>query len=126
LKESEVLVLVMDAFWKTWDNVETRRQRRESPFLERDGWRCAAPGCRSIGTGRLQAHHVHFRSAGGADDPPNLTTQCVGHHLGLLHEGKMRCSGRAPDELRWEMGMGRGLEPFLVYEGETRIGGVAM
>jgi hypothetical protein len=131
LKEWEALVLAMNAFHATWDNAETRRQRRENPILERDGWRCAAPGCRSMGTGRLQVHHIRFRSAGGSDEPSNLTVQCVGHHLGLLHEGKVRCSGRAPDGLRWELGVigaevAGGLEPFLIYEGETRIGGAAV
>jgi len=103
--EWEVLTLCLHDFWKTWDNAETRRQRRENPTIERDGWRCTAPACRSMGSGRLQEHHIVFRSEGGAlNDPGNLTTLCVGHHLGLLHEGKIRCSGRAPDAIRWEMG----------------------
>jgi len=120
LREWEVLALCLRDFFRTWDNAETRRQRRENPTLERDGWRCTAPGCRSMGSGRLHEHHVVFRSAGGAaKDPANLTTLCVGHHLGLLHEGKIRCSGQAPDDLRWEMGVERGREAFLVYRGES-------
>ncbi|MBI3448617.1 MAG: HNH endonuclease [Acidobacteria bacterium] len=126
LMEWEVLLLAIDDFWKTWDNAETRRQRRENPTLERDGWRCTAPGCRSLGSGRLQEHHVVFRSEGGAlRDPSNLTTLCVGHHLGLIHEAKMLCSGRAPDALRWEMGIERGVAPFLIFAGESRVGGAA-
>jgi len=50
LKEWEALGIVLREFWLAWDTVETRRQRRENPILERDGWRCTAPGCRSVGT----------------------------------------------------------------------------
>ena len=125
LREWEVLAFAIHHFWETWDNAETRRQRRENPTLERDGWRCTAPGCRSVGTGRLQEHHVEFRSRGGTDAMWNRTTLCVGHSLGLIHEGKVRCSGEAPDALRWEMGTAPGLRPFLVYAGESRIAGAA-
>jgi len=73
VRESEILELCLRDFWKTWDNTETQRQRRENPTLERDGWRCTAPGCRSLGSGRLHEHHVVFRSEGGAlEDPANL------------------------------------------------------
>jgi hypothetical protein len=78
-----------------------------------------------MGSGSLQEHHIRFRSAGGSDDLANRVSLCVGHHLGLLHEGKVRCSGRAPAELKWDLGVARGVESFLVYEGETRIGGSA-
>jgi len=118
----ETLALVLREFWLVWDNRETRRQRRENPALERDGWRCAAPACRSIGTGNLHEHHVEFRATGGAvRSMSNLISLCVGHHLGLLHDGKMRCSGRAPDELVWEMGTEPGRDPFLVYEGLEKL-----
>jgi hypothetical protein len=126
LEEWEVLAIVLKEFLLVWDNSETRRQRRENPTLERDGWRCTAPGCRSMGTGRLQEHHVIFRSHGGPEtDPRNLTTLCNAHHA-MLHEGLIRCSGEAPGGLRWEMGVRERGEPFLVYLGETRIGGTAL
>jgi hypothetical protein len=126
LAEWEVLAIVLREFLLVWDNSETRRQRRENPTLERDGWRCTAPGCRSTGTGRLQEHHVVFRSHGGPEtDPRNLTTLCNAHHA-MLHEGLIRCSGEAPGGLTWEMGVQEGREPFLVYLGETRIGGTAL
>lgn len=63
LEPWQALVLAMHDFWRTWDNVETRRQRRDNPALERDGWRCTAPACRALGTGGLEEHHVAFRSA---------------------------------------------------------------
>jgi hypothetical protein len=125
LEEWEALALVLREFLLVWDNSETRRQRRENPTLERDGWRCTAPGCRSTGTGRLQEHHVIFRSHGGPEsDPRNLTTLCNAHHA-MLHDGLIRCSGEAPGGLTWELGVQEGREPFLVYFGETRIGGSA-
>jgi hypothetical protein len=122
LEEWEGLALVLREFWSVWDNAEIRRQRRENPTLERDGWRCAVPGCRTIGTGRLHEHHIRYRSADGAErEPSNLVTLCVGHHLGLLHQDKIRCSGAAPDAIVWEMGTEPGRAPFLACAGEERI-----
>jgi hypothetical protein len=122
LEEWEAFVLVLRRFWKTWDNEETRKQRRRHKTLERDGWRCTAPGCRSIGTGRLQEHHIVFRSEGGAvTDPSNVTSQCNTHHGYLLHAGMIHCRGDAPDGLTWELGTRRGLEPFLVYHGDVLV-----
>ena len=122
LKEWEALALVLRELWSVWDNAETRRQRRENPTLERDGWRCTAPGCWSIGTGRLHEHHIIPRAAGGSvSDPLNVTACCAQHHLGLLHEGLIRCMGRASHELLWEMGVEPGREPFELFRGETRV-----
>lgn len=104
LSPGDVLALALADFWRTWDNEETRRQRRRNRTLERDGWRCTAPGCRSIGSGQLQEHHVVFRVTGGGDSQSNLTTVCSAHHLGIHHQGWIRCSGEAPDQLRWEFG----------------------
>jgi hypothetical protein len=127
IAEWEVLAIALDAFWKTWDNRETRRQRREHPTIERDGWRCMAPGCWSIGTGKLHEHHIVYKSRGGAlTDPSNLLAACGAHHERLIHGGFMRCSGEAPDDVRWEFGVEQGREPFLVYHGETRTGGGAV
>jgi hypothetical protein len=124
LQEWEVLALVMNEFMSVWDNAETRRQRRLQPILEREGWRCAAPGCSAMGSGRLEDHHIRFRSAGGSDDLSNRVAVCKGHHR-LIHLGIVRVTGTAPDDLTWEMGCEPGKEPFLVYKNEMRIGGVA-
>ena len=125
LQEWEVLALLMHHFVTTWDNKETRRQARENPILERGGWRCAAPGCRSVGSGNLQTHHVKFKSAGGeADDPSNETGICVGHHLDQIHRGLVRCTGRAPDDLIWEMGLVPGHPErgaFQVFAGDVLL-----
>ena len=127
IEEWEVLVLVLRRFFQVWDNRETRRQRREHPILERDGWRCASPGCRSMGTGKLQTHHILFRSQGGTDgDPGLLVALCNGHHLHLLHDGYIRCSGRAPDALVWELGTGGNLPAWRIYRGDALVGGRAL
>jgi hypothetical protein len=70
----------------------TDRMRRQ--VFARDHHRCTVPGCRA---GRhLDIHHVEFRSHGGRHQIWNLTVLCSGHH-DLLHEGKLRISGKAPD-----------------------------
>jgi len=44
--------------------------------LERDGWRCQA--CGSVG--KLEVHHLKFRSRSGDDDETNLITLCGDCH----------------------------------------------
>jgi hypothetical protein len=116
MEDWEVLSLLLYDFWKTWDTTESRRQRRRHPALERDGWRCMAPGCSSLGSGNLQEHHIIYRSAGGARTAlENMVALCNGHHLNLLHAGWVRCRGKAPDGLTWSLGVGFGARPFLRY-----------
>ncbi|HEX8908020.1 MAG TPA: HNH endonuclease [Anaeromyxobacteraceae bacterium] len=66
----------------------------------RDRGYCQAPGCSRAA---VHAHHLHFRSAGGSDDPANLTSLCAAHHLVGVHRGYLRVTGTAPDRLRWEV-----------------------
>ena len=86
----------------------TDRMRRQ--VFARDHHRCTVPGCRS---GRnLDVHHLPFRSHGGPHAMWNLAVLCHGHHT-LLHEGKLRASGKAPSltyERRDEEGNWRRLE----------------
>ncbi|HZY02288.1 MAG TPA: hypothetical protein VFF02_02225, partial [Anaeromyxobacteraceae bacterium] len=44
-------------------------------------------------------------SQGGTDDPWNIVGVCVAHHLHCIHRGWVRLSGRAPDQLVWELGV---------------------
>jgi len=76
--------------------------RRADPVIERDGYRCAIPGCTS--RRNLHDHHVTFRSAGGSDAPSNRITLCAFHHQRCVHAGFLRVSGRAPHELVFELG----------------------
>ena len=87
-----------------------RRERHSphpNPYLaiyERDGWRCAYPGC-SV-RAMLHPHHLKFRSKFGkktkarCEDPSNVTTVCYFHHL-LLHQGVVKVEGRAPLDMTW-------------------------
>jgi hypothetical protein len=83
------------------DERETRAEptipeRIRRKVFERDGYKCTFPGCRS--SRNLSVHHIRHRANGGTHDPPNLTTQCDGHH-GLHHDGIITISGQAPDAL---------------------------
>lgn len=55
----------------------------------------------------LESHHLHFQSAGGADEPWNRTTLCAFHHYRGVHLGQLGIRGRAPDRLVFELGVGR-------------------
>jgi len=85
----------------------------EQPWIERDGWRCQAPGCFS--RRNLHAHHVVFRSRGGGDDDDNRTTICWSCHLHGVHEGRIKVTGEAPSALSWEVGCRRDGPPLRVY-----------
>jgi hypothetical protein len=87
--------------------------RREHRIFERDGWRCAVPGCTSYRN--LHDHHVEFRSAGGSDDESNRVALCAGHHLRGVHAGRVRIRGRAPGGLRFELGVRPGAPALEVY-----------
>jgi hypothetical protein len=87
----------------------------EHRVFERDGWRCTVPGCSSYRN--LHDHHILYRSRGGSDDPANRTTLCACHHQG----GRVRCTGNAPDGLRFELGLRTGRPPLVSYvAGERR------
>ena len=96
-----------------------RRLPAAHQVFERDGWRCTAPGCSSLMN--LHDHHIVFRSAGGSNDPSNRTTLCAWHHLRGVHGGVVRCVGKSPGELRFELGVRPGARPLLGFgPGERR------
>ena len=51
---------------------------------ERDGACCRYCGS---GLGRIEIHHIIYRSAGGPDHPHNLITLCQEHHM-MVHSNK--------------------------------------
>jgi hypothetical protein len=77
---------------------------RDYADFERDGWRCTVPACSA--RRNLHSHHIVFRSLGGADVPENRTTLCAWHHLRGVHEGRIAIRGRAPEALRYGLGVG--------------------
>jgi len=119
LEDWECFLLFVRALRETWENREDPHWRRRYRVLERDGWRCKAPGCTS--RSGLNAHHVTFRSQQGSDFAENLVTLCVGHHQQGLHEGRIRCFGTAPDALWWDMGVKPGADPLAMYFGDRRV-----
>jgi hypothetical protein len=54
----------------------------------------------------VHTHHLKRRIHGGSDDPSNLVGLCAAHHLRALHEGLLRVTGTAPDDLRWVLADG--------------------
>ena len=118
----EALDAMLDHAFAAW-GVDEKVPARHRVF-ERDGWRCAAPGCSSMQN--LHDHHVRFRSAGGSDALENRVTLCAFHHLRGVHVGRVRCVGRAPEGLTWQLGIRRGARPLLAYRsGDIRIGASA-
>ena len=99
---------LLDHFVSEYDGVHGSRMRGKYPLFERDGWQCRVPGCRSYGP--LHLHHIVFRAHGGGDEAENLVTLCDFHHR-ALHDGWIRCVGRAPDVLYWELGVDRSEGP---------------
>jgi hypothetical protein len=101
IPEAACLDALLDHFLAVYDDGNAREMRRRYAVFERDGWQCRAPGCSAYGP--LHAHHIVFRAHGGSDDPDNLVTLCDFHHK-ALHDRWIRCVGRAPAALYWELG----------------------
>ena len=89
------------ATWLRLGRTTSRYQR----IYARDGWRCMIPGC--MARRQLQAHHMHYRSHGGGEWGWNLLVLCVVHHKHFVHGGLIGISGEAPDNLVFDMGVGR-------------------
>jgi len=119
LTDGQVFDGLLDCALLTW-TLRDPRARRPDPVMERDGYRCAVPGCTS--RRNLHDHHIVFRSACGSDAWENRITLCAFHHQRSLHAGLLRIRGRAPDELAFELGLRPGAAPLLRY----RSGDVAV
>jgi hypothetical protein len=119
----EAFEAMLEHAFDTWAPPGSRTRAAHRIF-ERDGWRCTVPGCSSFRN--LHDHHVVFRSAGGGNDPANRTTLCAWHHLRGIHKGIVRCTGAAPDGLRFELGVRSDGPPLVTFgPGERRIGAAA-
>jgi hypothetical protein len=109
---------MLDHALATWR--PKKRVRRDYLVFERDGWRCTAPGCTSYR--HLHRHHIVFRSNSGSSKHSNLTTLCWWHHQRGIHQYVLRCTGTAPDGLRFELGLRSDGPPLAVYRsGEVRM-----
>jgi hypothetical protein len=109
--QDEALAWMLDHVFEVWGR--GRPVPKHHQIFERDGWRCTVPGCSSFRN--LHDHHIRFRSAGGSNEPSNRTTLCAFHHLRGVHAGRVRCSGSAPDRLRFELGVREGQRSLAAY-----------
>jgi len=100
LSAGECYAKVAAHFVETWKPALTQENTVQRRVLERDRWLCQVPGCSRAAA---HVHHVEFRSAGGSDDPSNLTSVYAAHHLRGIHMGRLRVTGTAPDNLHWEV-----------------------
>jgi hypothetical protein len=118
--QSQAFEAMLDHALEAWGR--ERALPKKYRVFSRDGWRCTVPGCTAYRN--LQDHHIRFRSAGGSDDLANRTTLCVWHHLRAVHAGLIRCAGRAPDQLRFALGVREGRAPLATYaSGDLVLGG---
>lgn len=76
-------------------------------LIRRERYCCAVPGCQ--GHIWLEAHHLVAYALGGLTVPSNLLMLCSGCHR-LLHRGKLKIAGEAPDKLQFTDAEGRSLE----------------
>jgi hypothetical protein len=110
--DGEVFDAILDGALLAW-TLRDPAARRPDPVMERDGWRCAVPGCTS--RRNLHDHHVVYRSRGGGDAAANRVTLCAFHHQRCLHAGLLRIHGRSPDGLVFELGVRTGAPPLARY-----------
>jgi hypothetical protein len=116
---SEALDAMLEHAFATWQLANAELQREHRVF-ERDGWRCTLPGCTSYGN--LHDHHIAYRSHGGSNALWNRTTLCVWHHQRGEHAKVLRCRGRAPAKLRFDLGLRPGRPPLARYRsGDVRL-----
>jgi hypothetical protein len=116
--EGEALGTMLELALAAWQVYERPKSWRHAVF-ERDGWRCAVPGCTSMRS--LHEHHIVFRSAGGTNARENRVTLCAFHHLRGVHRGVVGCTGEAPYGLRFTLGVRRGRRSLAVYGSGDRL-----
>jgi 5-methylcytosine-specific restriction endonuclease McrA len=85
-----------------WKQTLKQRSTVQRRVLKRDKGFCQVPVCSRPAA---HAHHIVRRSQGGSDDPSNLVSLCAAHHLYGIHGGHIRVTGKAPDQLHWELGL---------------------
>jgi hypothetical protein len=120
LRDWECLLIFILEMRDGWQPNENAEWRRRSHILDRDGWRCLAPGCTS--RSHLNVHHLVYRSQNGGEEPGNLVTLCMGHHQAGVHDNLIRCQGRAPEAIFWELGVRANGPPLARYFGDRIVG----
>jgi hypothetical protein len=98
LPPGECFLAAARHFIDTWQEGPKERNTLQKRVLDRDGGLCQVPGCSRAA---VHAHHVVYRSRGGADCESNLVSICAPHHLHGVHRGFIRVQGEAPAALVW-------------------------
>jgi hypothetical protein len=106
---TEALLWMLEHVIEAW--IEQGAAFKDYADFNRDQFRCTTPGCTARRS--LQSHHLVFQSSGGPDEAWNRTTLCAFHHLRGIHAHTMRCSGRAPEGLVFELGLRATGPPLL-------------
>ncbi len=118
--DSDAFAALLEHALATWTLRDPSRPRPD-PVFERDGYRCAVPGCTSRMS--LHDHHVVFRSRQGSNELANRLGICAFHHQRCLHAGRLRIRGLAPDRLLFELGIRPGQPPLARYRsGDVLLG----
>ncbi|MFO0581628.1 MAG: hypothetical protein U0229_05105 [Anaeromyxobacter sp.] len=107
LTPGQALFMMSAHFTETWVDLALALGKKADEVMKRDQGRCQVPGCSHRAE---HVHHIRFRSHGGGSESWNLVALCVAHHLVAIHQGFIRVSGKAPDELVWEFFERDGLE----------------
>jgi len=113
LSDADVVRRMLEHLLAVQVTEEVLERARRHRAIERDGWTCQMPHCRS--NGPFHEHHRRFRSAGGSEDPSNLVTLCAPCHA-MLHAGHVILLGQAPDGLTFLVGARR-----EAYAGERHV-----
>jgi Domain of unknown function (DUF222) len=94
-------------FIEVWKPIlRAGRETLSKRVRKRDRWRCQVPVCSKAGD---HSHHMQYRSAGGSDELGNQIGLCAPHHLRGVHMGRVRIRHESPGQLRWELGVERGV-----------------
>jgi hypothetical protein len=102
------------SLWSAWRHLLGTSVAYGQIYI-RDRYRCSSPVCNRRD---VTPHHLRFRSAGGSDEPRNMTSVCTWCHLCGVHGGHIRAVGTA-ECIRWELGV-PGC-PCLVVNGRERV-----
>jgi hypothetical protein len=111
LSPGECIARIAEHFVGTWEKALAERGTRQKKVIARDAGFCQVPGCSRAAA---HAHHVLYRSRGGADVESNMVSLCAAHHLHGVHRGWVCVRGRAPEGLTWELGVRPGGAPLVV------------
>jgi hypothetical protein len=122
-RPSDALEAMIDHALATWR--PKKGARRDDAVYERDGWRCTVPGC----TSWLYVVPQPARTPHRVPVAPRVEQVLESHDAVRLapparraRRYLLRCTGVAPDRLRFELGLRSDGPPLAVYRsGEVRM-----